>query len=82
MINYSSTQTGEDEKKGVLNVVRLAIPRNAYSSEHIDYTVQALRELYKYRGHIPKVRIARGATLRLRHFQSGLQPIYPEKHHD
>ena len=72
--------TAEDERRGVLNVVRLAIPRNAYSSEHIDYSVQALSEMYKHRDHIPKMRIARGETLRLRHFQSGLVPIY--HHHE
>ncbi len=66
----------EDERKGILNLVRFAIPRNVYNSSHIDYAVAAITELYKNREKIPKVKVSRGAELRLRHFQSGLQPIY------
>ncbi|MFX0020653.1 MAG: tryptophanase, partial [Candidatus Hermodarchaeota archaeon] len=65
-----------EERKGILNLVRFAVPRNVYDSSHIDYAVAAITELYKNRDQIPKVRVSRGAKLRLRHFQSGLQPIY------
>jgi tryptophanase len=37
--------------------------------------VQALTDCYRYRHWIPKMRITRGADLRLRHFQAGLQPV-------
>lgn len=63
-------------KKGVLNLVRFAVPRNVYGPSHIDYAIAAITELYKNREKIPKVKISRGAKLRLRHFQTGLQPIY------
>ncbi|MBY9005046.1 MAG: tryptophanase, partial [Candidatus Lokiarchaeota archaeon] len=66
----------EEERKGILHLVRFAVPRNAYDSSHIDYAVAAITELYKNREKIPKVKVSRGAKLRLRHFQSGLQPIY------
>lgn len=66
----------EEERKGILHLVRFAVPRNAYDSSHIDYAVAAITELYKNREGIPKVKVSRGAKLRLRHFQSGLQPIY------
>jgi len=66
----------EEQRKGIINVVRFAIPRNAYGDEHIDYAVAAITELYHNRASIPKVEISRGAELRLRHFQSGLKPIY------
>lgn len=65
-----------EERNGILNLVRFAIPRNVYDSSHIDYAVAAIVELYKNRDTIPKVRVCRGAKLRLRHFQSGLEPIY------
>jgi len=65
-----------EQRDNILNLVRFAIPRNVYDSSHIDYAVAAITELYKNRDHIPKVRISRGANLRLRHFQSGLQPVY------
>lgn len=69
-------QKNEEQRKGILNLVRFAIPRNAYSREHIDYTVAAVSELYRNRDKIPKVEITRGAELRLRHFQTGLKPVY------
>ncbi|NHJ19536.1 MAG: tryptophanase [Candidatus Lokiarchaeota archaeon] len=65
-----------EQRKGILNLVRFAIPRNVYESSHIDYAVAAVTELYNNRERIPKVKISRGANLRLRHFQSGLEPIY------
>jgi len=65
-----------EQRDNILNLVRFAIPRNVYDSSHIDYAVAAITELYKNRDQIPKVKISRGAKLRLRHFQSGLQPIY------
>lgn len=67
-----------EQRKGILNLVRFAIPRNVYDSSHIDYAVAAITELYHNREKIPKVEVSRGASLKLRHFQSGLQPIYTE----
>lgn len=64
------------EREGILNLIRFAIPRNVYNTNHIDYAVAAVTELYNNKEKIPKVKISRGANLRLRHFQSGLQPIY------
>ena len=55
-------QRNEEQRKGILNLVRFAIPRNAYSRSDIDYTVAALTELYKNKEKIPKVRISRGAN--------------------
>jgi tryptophanase len=65
-----------EQRKGILNLVRFAMPRNVYNTNHIDYSVAAITELYKNKYIIPKVKIIRGAELRLRHFQSGIQPIY------
>ena len=65
-----------EERKGIINVVRFAIPRNAYNKSHFDYTIAAVAELHKNRDRIPKTEIARGADLSLRHFQTGLRPIY------
>jgi tryptophanase len=65
-----------EERKSILNLVRFAIPWNAYNNSHIEYAVAAITELYVNREKIPKVIISRGAELRLRHFQTGLQPVY------
>jgi len=65
-----------DQRKGILNLVRFAVPRNVYSDSHINYAIAAITEIYHNRQKIPKVKISRGAHLRLRHFQTGLHPIY------
>ena len=65
-----------EQRKGILNLVRLAVPRNVYDTSHIDYAVAAITELHRNKEKIPKVRVSRGNNLRLRHFQSGLLPIY------
>ncbi len=68
----------EEQRAGTLNLVRFAIPRNAYSNEHFDYAIAAVTELYKQKHELPKVNITRGADLRMRHFQSGVEPVYPK----
>ena len=65
-----------EEREGILNLVRFAVHRNVYGKEHIDYTIAAITELYRNIERIPKVEIVRGKELSLRHFQSGLKPIY------
>lgn len=65
-----------EQRKSILNLVRLALPRNMYGKSDIDYAIAAITELYHNREKIPKVKIIRGANLRLRHFQCGLQPLY------
>ena len=65
-----------EEREKILNLVRFAVPRNVYDPTHINYTVEAVTELFKNRESIPKVKITRGGELRLRHFQSGLSPVY------
>ena len=68
-----------EQRKGILNLVRFAVPRNVYDTSHIDYAVAAITELHRNREEIPKVVVSRGIDLRLRHFQSGLLPIYPNE---
>ncbi|KAF8203494.1 hypothetical protein K438DRAFT_1964974 [Mycena galopus ATCC 62051] len=42
---------------------------------HFEYTAAAISQLYRRRHTIPGARITRGAELRIRHFQSGLEPV-------
>lgn len=66
----------KDQQEEILNQVRFALSRNVYCKEHLDYTIGAVTELYKDRENIPNMRISRGSELRLRHFQTGLEPVY------
>lgn len=68
----SPAQQGE-----VLNQIRFAINRNQLSKEHLDYTIATVAALYKDRDSIPNMRITRGHSLRLRHFQASLEPVSP-----
>jgi tryptophanase len=74
--SFEWDQKSEEQRQGILNLVRFAIPRNLYGKEHIDYAVAALAELHENEHVIPKMRITRGASLRLRHFQASLEPVY------
>lgn len=65
-----------EEQAEILDLVRFAVPRNVYSKEHIEYTIAAVTELYHDRESIPSMKITRGADLNLRHFQTGLAPVY------
>ena len=62
----------KEEQKGVLNLVRFAVPRNQLNDSHINYTIKACKAVYDNRKEIHPVAVVRGAELRLRHFQSGI----------
>ncbi|KAK2952811.1 tryptophanase [Blattamonas nauphoetae] len=68
----------EADRKGVVNLVRLAVPRNVLSEDHITFTAKAIGQMYKDRESVPRCRVVRGQHLRLRHFQCGLEAIYEE----
>ncbi|KAJ6528137.1 pyridoxal phosphate-dependent transferase [Mycena capillaripes] len=68
-------KTTAKERDLIPNLVRLAVPRNVMTDVHFEYTAAAIGQLYKRRHTIPGARITRGAELRIRHFQSGLEPV-------
>jgi tryptophanase len=76
--SFEWDQKTEEQRRGILNLLRFAIPRNLYGKEHIDYAVAALAELHENEHVIPRMRITRGASLRLRHFQAALAPVYED----
>ncbi len=67
---FELDKKSKEDQEGVLNLVRFAIPRNAYSQNHIDYTVDAIVELYKNRKLIPKIKIVRGKELNFKTFSN------------
>ncbi|KAJ7203619.1 beta-eliminating lyase [Mycena pura] len=68
-------KTSAKERDLIPNLVRLAVPRNVMTDVHFEYTAAAIGQLYMRRHTIPGARITRGAELRIRHFQSGLEPV-------
>lgn len=63
------------DRDNIPNLVRCAVPRYVMPDRHIQYTIAAISQLHQKRHKIPGVRITRGKELRMRVFQSGLQPI-------
>ncbi|KAK1950814.1 beta-eliminating lyase [Colletotrichum sublineola] len=63
------------DRDSIPNLVRFAVHRYVMSDRHIEYTVAAISALHKRRQNIPGVRITRGKELRMRVFQSGLEPV-------
>lgn len=72
---FEYDQKTPEEQKGVLNLVRFAVPRNQLNDSHINYTAKACKAVYDARKEIHPVAVVRGAELRLRHFQSGIAPL-------
>jgi tyrosine phenol-lyase len=57
-----------------MELVRLAIPRRVYTQSHIDYVIEAIIEVFNYRGKLPGYRIVEEPPM-LRHFTAKFEPI-------
>src|SRR5260370_1124603 len=57
-----------------MDLVRIAIPRRAYTQSHIDYVVEVAEHVYKLRETLRGFRVIRQAPL-LRHFTIEFEPI-------
>lgn len=66
MFGRRDPETGE-ERPAPMELLRLAIPRRVYTQSHIDYTVEAICELWERRASIRGMRFVRQSPV-LRHF--------------
>jgi tryptophanase len=73
--SWKCDRISQKERSKILNLVRFAVPRHTMSSEHIDYTVAAVKELHNRRHTIPTMEIVRGVDMKLRHFAASLKPV-------
>ena len=67
-----------EQQEELCNVVRFAINRSMFNSEHMDYVIAAVKALYEDRESIPNVRIVKGKDLPMRHFHAFLE-TYPNE---
>ena len=67
--------TGE-EHAAPMELVRLAIPRRAYTQSHVDYVVEAVLNVHARRESVGGYRIARQPRA-LRHFTARFEPLPP-----
>ncbi|MBD3363495.1 tryptophanase [Candidatus Dojkabacteria bacterium] len=58
------------EKHPEVNFVRFAVPRLRYERQDLESTAEAVKNLYENRELLPKVKVAYGRDLPLRHFKA------------
>jgi tryptophanase len=73
MFARKSEKTGK-EVFPELELVRLAIPRRVYTSAHLEYVAEAIKDLYKDRSKIRGLRIVRESP-HLRHFTVKMEEV-------
>ena len=70
-----SGQHGDDPYDG-LELVRLTLPRRAYTREHLDYVAEVIADLYRHAASIPGLRMTYSPDV-LRFFQARFEPLAP-----
>lgn len=73
MFGKKDPKTGR-EIPSEMELVRLAIPRRVYTQSHIDYTIEAITEVYKKKDRINGLRIMYQPPF-LRHFTARFEPL-------
>jgi tryptophanase len=70
-VEIGTLMFGEHAK---MDLVRLAIPRRAYTQSHIEYVVEVILDVWRKRDHIRGYEITEQAKF-LRHFSAKLRPV-------
>ena len=70
-VEIGTLMFGEHAK---MDLVRLAIPRRAYTQSHIEYVVEVILDVWRKRGQIRGYEITEQAKF-LRHFSAKLKPV-------
>ena len=71
---FGKREASGKEQAARMELVRLAIPRRAYTQSHIDYVVEAMERVWKRREDVRGYRIVEQAGS-LRHFTARLEPV-------
>ena len=70
-----SGQHGDEPYDG-LELVRLTLPRRAYSQEHLEYVAEVVADLHRHAAEVPGLRMTY-APEQLRFFQARFDPLAP-----
>jgi tyrosine phenol-lyase len=73
MFGRRNPETGE-ETPAPMELVRLAIPRRAYTQSHIDYVIEAMELVWQRREDVRGLRFVEQAPF-LRHFTARFEPL-------
>ncbi len=73
-VEIGSVMFGGREDPPPMELVRLAVPRRTYTQSHVDYVIEAVREVYKKRGELRGLEIVEAART-LRHFTARFREL-------
>jgi tryptophanase len=78
-VEIGSVMFGKYDKNGklipgMMELVRMAVPRRVYTQSHIDYLIEIIIEVYKNRDKLKGYKITYEAPM-LRHFTARFEPI-------
>ena len=75
-VMFGRTRPDGSEEPAAMELVRLAIPRRAYTQSHIDYVVEAVLAIWECRESLAGFRIVEQAPM-LRHFTARFEELAP-----
>ncbi len=73
-VMFGKTREDGRQEPGVMDLVRLAIPRRVYTQSHMDYVCEAVEYVFSRRERYKGFRIAEEAP-ELRHFTCAFEPL-------
>ncbi|MBC8327502.1 MAG: tryptophanase [Planctomycetes bacterium] len=73
-VMFGRTRADGRQEPGVMDLVRLAIPRRVYTQSHMDYVCEAVEYVYQRRQRYHGFRISEEAR-ELRHFTCSFEPL-------
>ncbi len=73
-VEIGSLMFGSADRPAAMELVRLAMPRRVYTQSHVDYLIEVILEVHKYRDRLKGYSIVEAPEV-LRHFTARLQPI-------
>ncbi|MBI3016848.1 MAG: tryptophanase [Deltaproteobacteria bacterium] len=73
-VEIGSVMFGKADTPADMELVRLAFPRRVYTQSHVDYIVEAMEEIVKYKKKLQGVQITQQEPI-MRHFTAHFEPL-------
>jgi len=73
-VMFGHTLADGTQEPGMMDLVRMAIPRRVYTQSHMDYVIEAVRYVHERRAQLGGLKIVEEPPA-LRHFTCGFEPL-------